>query len=147
MKHLSPIYFWLFFAYSVLADTALALRTVPYPYAIYFEEAELVIIARCTKIEILSKEKCKNGTSASTLKATFQKQATFKGSSKQEFIESDYNEVEITDATIAKNLGPRTLEMLDSVISKQPIYEVGKTYLIFMSPKVIISAIEVPDRP
>ena len=127
-------------------DTALATTPDAYPYAAHFEQAELVIVAYCAGIVTVSKEKSKNGTSISTLRGTFQKRATFKGSSKQEFIELDHNEVEITDATIAKKLRPETLEALVGAISEQPVFEMGKTYLIFLGAKGFISAIEVPDK-
>jgi len=130
------------FIFSAQADTV-----GPFPYAGYFEQADQVIIARCTSVRTVEDPKPDQfGVVVRQLQATFRPSAFFKGAQTWTEPQIKFPRVEVIDEEKFKSMDSTDARMLLGGLERMINFTPSASYMIFLRNGKSFASIEVPTH-
>jgi len=129
----------------LLSISAQADTVGPFPYAVYFERADHVLIAKCTQIETIENpEADQYGVVVRKLQATFRPSASMKGPQVWEDPRIEFQRIEIVDDDKFGRMDSNDARMLLGALERMSNYKTNSSYMIFLRGGKSIASIEVP---
>jgi len=132
---------------ALLIDSAHADTVGPFPYAGYFEQADQVVIARCTSVKTIENPKPDQfGVVVKQLQATFRPSAFFKGAQSWTEPQIKFSRVEVIDEEKFKSMDSTDARMLLGGLERMINFDPSSSYMIFLRDGKSFASIEVPTH-